>query len=102
MALKNRAEIAGRGGRYDEAAEWLSRLLSADPMNGDAAEALARAKGRAAQSAAKPTSEPVARLGPEAARPAPRNRELGTGHAPGEPTSPRPHLTGTPAGNETF
>src|SRR2546422_9969974 len=35
LALKILAEIAGRGGRYDEAADWLSRLLSADPMNGD-------------------------------------------------------------------
>src|SRR5206468_12525367 len=34
LALKILAEIAERGGRYDEAADWLSRLLSADPMNG--------------------------------------------------------------------
>src|SRR2546430_13727036 len=27
------ADIAERGKRYDEAVEWLSRLLSADPMN---------------------------------------------------------------------
>ena len=53
LALKILAEIAARGSRYDEAAEWLGRLLAADPMNGDAAEALARAKGRAAQAAAK-------------------------------------------------
>src|SRR2546421_11209506 len=96
MALKNRAEIAGRGGRYDEAADWLSRLLSADPMNGDAAEALARAKGRAAQSAAKPTSEPVARLVPEAARPPQRNRDLVSEDAPDEPTAPTRDANGTP------
>jgi len=102
LALKILAEIAARGGRYDEAAEWLSRLLSADPMNGDAAEALARAKGRAAQSAAKPTSEPVARLVPEAARPPQRNRDLVIEHAPEEPTSPRLDVKGTPADIETF
>jgi len=49
LALKILAEIAERGGRHDEAAEWLTRLLAADPMNGDAAEHLARAKSRAAQ-----------------------------------------------------
>src|SRR5438309_4362966 len=102
LALKILAEIAARGGRYDEAADWLSRLLSADPMNGDAAEALARAKGRAAQSAAKPTSEPVARLVPEAARPPQRNRDLVIEHAPEEPTSPRLDVKGTPADIETF
>ena len=48
LGLKMLADIAERGKRYDEAVEWLSRLLSADPMNGDAAEALARAKGKAA------------------------------------------------------
>src|SRR6266704_4088633 len=102
LALKILADIAERGGRYDEAADWLSRLLSADPMNGDAAEALARAKGRAAQSAAKPTSEPVARLVPEAARPPQRNRDLVIEHAPEEPTSPRLDVKGTPTDIETF
>src|SRR5438445_1974555 len=102
LALKIRAEGAGAGGRSDEAADWLGRLLSADPMNGDAAEALARAKGRAAQSAAKPTSEPVARLVPEAARPPQRNRDLVIEHAPEEPTSPRLDVKGTPADIETF
>ncbi len=51
LGLKMLADIAERGKRYDEAVEWLSRLLSADPMNGDAAEALARAKGKAALAA---------------------------------------------------
>jgi tetratricopeptide (TPR) repeat protein len=48
IALRGLAEIAERNGRAEEAVEWLTRLLNADPMNGDAAEALARAKGRAA------------------------------------------------------
>src|SRR5205807_4009667 len=59
-----------------------TRLLSADPMNGEAAEALTRARGRAAQSAAPSTPapapaptraaapEPVVRLVPD---PAPRH-----------------------------
>ena len=84
LALKILAEIAERGGRFDQAVEWLGRLLAADPMNGDAAEALARAKVKAAQPAthvATPTpapksAEPVVRLVAEtvrtAARPAPR------------------------------
>jgi len=38
LALKILAEIAARGSRYDEAAEWLGRLLAADPMNGDAGQ----------------------------------------------------------------
>jgi len=100
LALKILAEIAERGGRYAEAADWLSRLLSADPMNGDAAEALARAKGRAAQ--ATPTPEPVARLVPEAARPPKPNRDLVIEHASEEPTSPRLDVKGTPADIETF
>ncbi len=102
LALKILAEIAARGGRYDEAADWLSRLLSADPMNGDAAEALARAKGRAAQLTATATPDPVARLVPEAARPPQRNRDLVIEHAPEEPTSPRLDVKGTPADIETF
>jgi len=84
LALKILAEIAERGGRFDQAVEWLGRLLTADPMNGDAAEALARAKSKAAQPAAKPVvpgpaakrADPVVRLVPEtvqtAARPTPR------------------------------
>src|SRR5439155_2681336 len=60
LALKILAEIADRGHRYDEAVDWLTRLLSADPMNGDAAEALTRARGRAAHAAARPSSPPAA------------------------------------------
>jgi tetratricopeptide (TPR) repeat protein len=69
LALKMLAEIAERGGRFGEAVDWLTRLLNADPMNGDAAEALARAKARAAQSGGK--SEPVVRLVPETAQTTP-------------------------------
>ena len=53
IALRGLAELAERNGQYAEEVEWLSRLLNADPMNGDAAEALARAKGKAAT---KPTA----------------------------------------------
>ncbi|HEV8305672.1 MAG TPA: tetratricopeptide repeat protein [Gemmatimonadales bacterium] len=48
IALRVLSEIAERNGRFDQAVGWLTRLLAADPMNGDAAEALARAKGKAA------------------------------------------------------
>ncbi len=48
IALRGLAELAERNGKYEEEVEWLSRLLNADPMNGDAAESLARAKGKAA------------------------------------------------------
>lgn len=60
LALKILAEIAERGHRYDEAVDWLTRLLSADPMNGDAAEALTRARSRAAHAAAHATPPPAA------------------------------------------
>src|SRR5438046_4123437 len=102
LALDIRAVSAARGGGGAEAAGWLSRLRSADPMNGDAAEALARAKGRAAQLTATATPDPVARLVPEAARPPQRNRDLVIEHAPEEPTSPRLDVKGTPADIETF
>jgi tetratricopeptide (TPR) repeat protein len=105
LALKILADIAERGNRYDEAAEWLGRLISADPMNGDAAEALARAKGRAAQVAAKqappPTLEAVARLVPEPA-PSQPHRDLVIEHAAEEPTSPSLDVKGAPADIETF
>ncbi len=58
IGLKILAEIAERGSRFDDAVEWLGKLLAADPMNGDAAEALARAKGKAAL-AAQPTERIV-------------------------------------------
>jgi tetratricopeptide (TPR) repeat protein len=111
LALKILAEIAERGGRFDQAVEWLGRLLAADPMNGDAAEALARAKAKAAQPAAKAAvpapapkrADPVVRLVPEtqqtAARPTPRpaparppsgpQRAVGS-RQPGQPPQPSP------------
>ncbi len=51
IAFRVLAEIAERGSRFDVAVGWLTKLLAADPMNGDAAEALAFAKGKAAQAA---------------------------------------------------
>ena len=55
LALKILADVAGRTNRLDLVVDWLGKLLAVDPMNGDAAEALARAKGKAAALAAKPT-----------------------------------------------
>jgi tetratricopeptide (TPR) repeat protein len=67
LALKTLAEIAERSNRPDEAAGWLNRLLSADPMNGEAAEALARARGKAAAAApAPPAGRPSAAPSPPA------------------------------------
>src|SRR2546429_3815319 len=51
LALKILADIAERGGRFDEAAEWLVRLPAADPLNGGAAEAPTRPQGKAARAA---------------------------------------------------
>jgi tetratricopeptide (TPR) repeat protein len=71
LALRILSEIAERTGHYEAGTEWLGRLIAADPMNGDAAEALARMKGKAAQakSAAPPPApapvEPVAEKLPE-------------------------------------
>jgi tetratricopeptide (TPR) repeat protein len=66
IALRGLAELAERTGKYDQEVEWLTRLLNADPMNGDAAEALARAKGKAAASpaAAPPAASPEAATTP--------------------------------------
>lgn len=47
IALRGLAELSERNGRHEDEVEWLTRLLNADPMNGDAAEALARAKAKA-------------------------------------------------------
>jgi len=61
LALKVLAEIAERNERFAAAAEWLNRLLLADPMNGEAADGLSRVRGKAATQAAEPTpAEPVA------------------------------------------
>ncbi len=58
IALRGLAELAERNGQYEQEVEWLSRLLNADPMNGDAAEALARAKRKAGTSATTPMTKP--------------------------------------------
>ena len=115
LGLKLLADIAERGGRYEEATEWLSRLLNADPMNGDAAEALARAKGKAAQAAPKPVPAaasapppPPAVLVPErpaASRPttAPMPRpEFVVEHTPEEPPAPQLEVTPRTGDIETF
>jgi tetratricopeptide (TPR) repeat protein len=51
IALRGLAELAERNERFGEEVEWLTRLLNADPMNGDAAEALARARAKAVSAA---------------------------------------------------
>lgn len=55
LALKVLAEIAERNERFDQAMEWLNRLLLADPMNGEAADGLSRVRGKAAVSPTQPT-----------------------------------------------
>ncbi|OLC06637.1 MAG: hypothetical protein AUH41_12420 [Gemmatimonadetes bacterium 13_1_40CM_66_11] len=57
--MRGLAELAGRNGKYEEEVDWLSRLLNADPMNGDAAEALARAKGKAASASPTAATTPI-------------------------------------------
>ena len=76
LALRVLAEICERGKRFDEEVGWLAKLLAIDPMNGDAAEALARAKGKAAAATkltelVVPTVAP-AHAGPARAAPTPR------------------------------
>ncbi len=108
LALKILGEIALRGARYDEAVEWLTRLLAADPMNGEAAEVLSRAKAKAVQQAASApaarasAAEPVVQFVPEPApaRPAsapstvrtaaPAAGPAGRATAPAPPRSPAP------------
>lgn len=62
IALRQLAEIAERSNRADEAVEWLTRLLNADPMNGDAAEALARAKGKLAAKPPEVADAPTVKM----------------------------------------
>ena len=66
IAFKVLAEIAAHSGRFADAVVWLTKLLAADPMNGDAAEALAVAKGKAAQS--PPVAKPTAPASPAQGR----------------------------------
>ena len=63
IALRQLAEIAERNNRAEEAVEWLTRLLNADPMNGDAAEALARAKSKLATKPMDVAEAPTAAMG---------------------------------------
>lgn len=56
LALKVLAEIAERTDRFDNAMQWLNRLLLADPMNGEAAEGLSRVRGKAAAVPTRPTA----------------------------------------------
>ena len=67
LALKVLAEIAERNERFADAAEWLNRLLMADPMNGDAADGLSRVRGKAAAQPPPPKPEPEAVPLPELA-----------------------------------
>ena len=97
IALRGLAELAERNGKYDEEVEWLSRLLNADPMNGDAAEALARAKGKAAAAPAAPTvpaAAPVA--SPEAATAPMAKPDFAVDHETPEPVTLTP-AAATPA-----
>jgi tetratricopeptide (TPR) repeat protein len=55
LALKVLAEISERNERFDQAMEWLNRLLMADPMNGEAADGLSRVRGKAASTPTQPT-----------------------------------------------
>ena len=90
LALRVLAEICERGKRFEEAVGWLTKLLAVDPMNGDAAEHLARAKGQAA-AAAKRTEPFVAVVAPAPAAPAARAARA----ARATPTpTPRPAPTG--------
>ncbi|HKE88952.1 MAG TPA: tetratricopeptide repeat protein [Gemmatimonadales bacterium] len=57
LALKVLAEVAERNNHYDQAIEWLNRLLLADPMNGEAAEGLSRVRGKVAT---QPITPPAA------------------------------------------
>ncbi len=68
IAFKVLADVSDRGARYDETVQWLTRLLTADPMNGDAAEALAVAKRRAAERAPAPVLAPPPPASPVVAR----------------------------------
>ena len=90
IAFKVLAEIAERGSRLGDTVEWLTKLLAADPMNGDAAEALARAKGRAAQAARSAPVAPVAPAAPTArsAPPAAPTARAAAVPAPPPPAAP--------------
>ncbi len=119
IAFKVLADIGTRGGRFDDAVTWLTRLLSADPMNGDAAEALAVAKRKAAQAATvpepvkavapvpppatpQPSAEPLVRAVPEAVAPPPKERDFVVEHASAPPVAAAPNPEPAAAGLEIF
>src|SRR6266566_6486682 len=87
LALRMLAEIAERGGRFDEAVEWLGKLVNVDPMNEDAADALARTKRKVAPAAAAPAPAPAPVPVP-AAPPAPAVPPVPPVHAPPAATVP--------------
>ena len=60
IALKSLAEIAERGGRVDEARQWLQKLLSVDSMNAEAEADLQRLGGALAAPAAAAPQAPAA------------------------------------------
>jgi len=64
IALKSLAEIAERGGRADEAREWLQKLLAVDSMNSEAEADLQRLGGALAAPAKAAEAAP-AELAPE-------------------------------------
>ena len=64
IALKSLAEIAERGGRVDEAREWLQKLLAVDSMNSEAEADLQRLGGALA-APAKAAEEAPAEMAPE-------------------------------------
>ena len=64
IALKSLAEIAERGGRVDEARNWLQKLLAVDTMNSEAEADLQRLGGPLA-APAKAAEEAPAELAPE-------------------------------------
>lgn len=71
LALKVLAEVSERSHHYDQATEWLNRLLLADPMNGEAAEGLSRVRGKVAtQPITPPVAAPPVAAPPAAAPPA--------------------------------
>jgi len=64
IALKSLAEIAERGGRVDEARQWLTKLLSVDSMNAEAEADLQRLGGALA-GPVQPVAEAPAAAAPE-------------------------------------
>jgi len=96
LALKVLAEVAERNERFDQAMEWLNRLLMADPMNGEAADGLSRVRGKAAVSPTQPTPvvpKPASAPAPEPVAEAPlqvehEGLEIGAGGDAG-PKPPR-------------